>query len=229
MLYMAKSQEKIHAQTLRRSGMSINKIAEKLLVSKCSVSLWCRDLSLTQKQQTALRTKMIRGGHKGRMMGAKMNMRKRVMAVKNANKVAKQLIKNISKRDLLILGLGLYWGEGNKNTENRFILVNSDPFIIKAMFKWLREVMGVPKERLTLQIYINEEHKYRIEEVSQYWSTKLKIHFHQFRRPVFVHATHKKTYANHETYMGVLHLYVQKSSALKYATMGMLSAIKSHL
>ncbi len=226
---MAKSQEKMRAHKLRRSGMSINKIAKKLSVSKSSVSLWCRNLSMTKKQRERLRKKMIAGGHKGRMMGARKNKQKRILVMRNAENNANQLIKKISARDLLFLGLGLYWGEGNKNTENRFILVNSDSFIIKAVIKWLKEVMGIPRELLTLQVYINKQHKYRVEKVSQYWSAELKIPRQQFRGPVFIYTPHKKIYANHETYMGVLHLYVQKSSALKYATMGMLGAIKRHL
>ena len=226
---MAKFKEKIEAHKLRRSGESIGAIAQKLGIAKSTVSLWCREIELTAKQQKKLDQKIIESGQSGRSLGASVNKRKREVIITRANEKGDRLIKKISKRDLLFLGLGLYWGEGSKNTENRFILVNSDPFIIKAVIKWLKEVMSIPRELLTLQIYINEQHEYRTKEVLRYWSKELNLPLTQFRRPVFIHTAHKKIYANHKTYMGVLHLYVQKSSTLKYATMGMLGAIKKHV
>jgi len=161
MLYMAKFKEKIEAHKLRRSGESIGAIAQKLGIAKSTVSLWCREIELTAKQQKKLDQKIIESGQSGRSLGASVNKRKREVIITRANEKGDRLIKKISKRDLLFLGLGLYWGEGSKNTENRFILVNSDPFIIKAVIKWLKEVMSIPRELLTLQIYINEQHEYR--------------------------------------------------------------------
>ena len=223
---MAKSQEKQKALLLRRSGMSIKSIAEKLSVSKSSASVWCRDIVLSHQQERRLKKNMLSAGHKGRMIGAEMNRSKRLAAIDSANVRASKIIHHISSRDLLFLGIGLYWGEGSKNTENRFMLVNSDSHIIIATLTWLEKVLGVKKQSCTPQIYINDQHRYRIDKVSTYWSRTLSIPKSQFRKPVYIHTSHKKIYANHNTYMGVLHLYVQKSSTMKYLTMGMITAIK---
>ena len=47
---MAKYKEKIEARKMRIGGISIDKIALKLKVSKSSVSLWCRNILLTPEQ-----------------------------------------------------------------------------------------------------------------------------------------------------------------------------------
>ncbi|MDO8520579.1 MAG: hypothetical protein Q7S52_00515 [bacterium] len=226
---MAKYRERIKAHLLRKQGNSIGEIAKKLDVSKGSASLWCRNLRLTDWQQKKVAQRAIVAGHKGRMIGALMNKNKRVEAIRSANVKAMQIIKKISNRDLLFLGLGLYWGEGSKNGESRFIFVNSDPLVHKAIINWLEKIMHIPQSRLMPQIYINDQHRYRIRNVALYWSKILHIPKKQFRNPVFIHVPHKKVYANHNTYMGVLHLNIEKSSLLKYATMGMLGVIKNQV
>lgn len=75
--YMAKFKEKLKAREFRRKGVSIIEIAKKLGVSKGSVSLWCQDIRLTDEQKNKLQAGSIKGGYKGRMIGAEMNRRKK--------------------------------------------------------------------------------------------------------------------------------------------------------
>ena len=226
---MAKPQEKQKALLLRSSGMSIKSIAEKLAISRGTASLWCQDIILTKAQKKKLYDHMVASGHKGRILGALMNKRKREISVRDAEDRAEQLVGTISKRDLLFLGLGLFWGEGSKKGRGRFIFINSDPFAIKAIMKWLKSVMGIKSELLTPQIYINDQHRYRIKQVEDYWVKTLGISHEQFGNAVFIKTVHKKTYANHDSYMGVLHLAVSRSSALKDETMAMLQIIQQHI
>lgn len=50
MYLMAKSKEKLEAINLRKKGQSIKYIAKTLSVSIGSVSLWCKDVVLTEEQ-----------------------------------------------------------------------------------------------------------------------------------------------------------------------------------
>ena len=74
---MAKFVIKIQAQKLRKSGKSIKTIAEMTGVSKGTISIWCRDIELTQTQKDRLRARQIKAGNKGRMIGVEMNRRKK--------------------------------------------------------------------------------------------------------------------------------------------------------
>jgi hypothetical protein len=226
---MAKYHLRDRALKLRRAGHSITEIAETLSIAKSTASVWCQEVKLTEKQSDALLEKMTRAGHKGRLIGAQKNKSLKIENIKKATDEAGKEIGILSSRDLLLLSLGLYWGEGSKNTDNRFIIVNSDPLVIMTILKWLREYHYIPTTVVTCQIYINEIQKERALDILSFWSKTLKLSTNQFRQHVFIHTPHKKVYSNKNTYMGVLHLYVQKSSKLKYLTMGMLDTIKAQI
>ena len=128
-----------------------------------------------------------------------------------------------------MLALGLYWGEGSKDKQGRFVFVNSDPVSLLLIIYWLKTTMGITKELFQPQIYINDQHTKREEIVVSFWSKKLKIPRTQFRKTIFIHVPHKKVYENYETYMGVLHLTVAKSSYLKYRTMALLDQAQKYV
>lgn len=62
---------------MRKEGWSLKDIAGSLGVSKSTVSLWCRDIILTEEQARLLKEGNIKGGMKGRVLGAEGNRRKK--------------------------------------------------------------------------------------------------------------------------------------------------------
>ena len=119
---MAKSLKKIEAVKLRQSGMSIKDISSKIDIARSTVSIWCSDVVLTNKQKEILHKKMIDSGHKGRMMGAVANKNKKLDVLNSVKVVAKKEIGTLSKRDIKMLSLGLYWGEGSKDKQGYLTL-----------------------------------------------------------------------------------------------------------
>lgn len=222
---MAKFKKRLQAITLRKKGYSIKSISEKLDVSKGSVSIWCRDIILTEKQKNILRDNMIKAGHKGRMIGAEINRKKREDNIAFFREFGKNEIGQISRRDLLIAGIALYWGEGSKSDKTSLAFVNSDPSMIKFMYRWFNEVMGVKKEEFMPRIFINEIHRPRIKVVLNFWSSFLDLPISQFGNPVFLKMKQKKIYDNYNVYYGVLALKVRKSSNLKYKILGLIKAL----
>ena len=57
---MSKYELKAKAQALRREGVSINEIKDKLGISKSTVSFWCKDIILTEAQYKKIKRR--RGG-----------------------------------------------------------------------------------------------------------------------------------------------------------------------
>src|SRR3989344_1780768 len=137
---MARSEEKIIARNFRKEGRSLGSIARELKVSKSSVSLWCRDILLSIEQMNALRNQA--GSAYSRWLGAESNRRKKRESIEKNRNEAFTLIKKISKRDLLIAGLCLFWGEGSK-TGSRFIFINSDPIMLKIMKSFVTDILKV--------------------------------------------------------------------------------------
>ncbi len=105
---MAKFIERIRAQKLRRMGWSIGSIAKHVGVSKGTASIWCQGVVLTQKQTSRLRQSSILAGHKGRMIGAEMNRKKKQDIVSASKKKSLETVGRMTERDLLMLGVGLY-------------------------------------------------------------------------------------------------------------------------
>ena len=222
---MAKTDEKIHALKLRRRGMSINAIATQLDVSKGSVSIWCRDLHLTVSQRNKLTRAQIKAGHKGRIMGAESNRRKKIENISEQEAVAIKIVGKMSSRDKLMLGIGLYWGEGVKSGASGTALVNSDPSVILFARDWF-EQLGVQRCDFNPYIYISEIHKPREQIILTFWSDLLSIPKGQFNRVIFLKGRPKKKYGNHDSYYGVLALRVARGTTLRYKIMGLIQASK---
>ena len=78
---MAKSLKKLESIKLRRLGMSIKEISDTISIAKSTVSIWCRDVVLSKVQKDTLYRKMVDAGHKGRIMGAETNKKKKVTSI----------------------------------------------------------------------------------------------------------------------------------------------------
>src|SRR3989344_1799499 len=99
---MAKSEARLRALKMRRRGKSIGWIAKRLGVSKGSTSIWCRDVVLTQRQQDRLIKDRIDAGHRGRIIGAEANKRKRLQNIETQEKIARGMIGSITSRNTLM-------------------------------------------------------------------------------------------------------------------------------
>jgi len=221
---MAKSKERIRAKFLRNKGWSIRSIAEELKVSKASVSLWCRDIVLTEKQIQLLTEKGQQGARRGQLLGAAVNRKKKEDSIARYRRDAQNELCNLTPREILLAGLGIYWGEGIKG-KGTVAVANSDPRVISFMLHWFRSMFGVPKEMFRPQIFINDAHRPREKIVRKFWSTLLDIPDAQFRKVVFIKVRNKKVYENHDSYYGVLALRVRRGTSLKYRVLGYLDAL----
>ncbi|OGZ83747.1 MAG: hypothetical protein A2599_01470 [Candidatus Staskawiczbacteria bacterium RIFOXYD1_FULL_39_28] len=221
---MAKIIEREKAILLRKKGKSIKSIAKILSVSKSTVSSWCKDVELTLKQIENLHKSMVSGSYAGRMKGAIMQHEKRVKRAEEAEIFGIKKIGKLSKRDMLIAFASLYWGEGSKKTRRLFI-INSDPEMIRFLFRIFRELFNIEDSRFNLAVGINVSHKSRDEEVKNYWSKITGIPKSQFRKTIFAKAKNKKKYKNFPNYYGMLRINISKSIDIYYKTMGLIRGL----
>lgn len=212
---MAKFDKKERVVALRCEGFSLNYIAEKVGISKSTASLWCRDIVLTEDQILQLEQNAIKGSYAGRLKGAKANENKRKKVIESYKKEAEEVLSQTSKRDLDMIMVGLYWGEGSK-TENRFGFSNSDPAMVAFVVKWLVDIEKISCDDIIPRILINESHESRIQEVLKFWSSLLELPREQFRSTTFIKVKNKKVYENHDRYFGTLMVRVKRSSKLQY-------------
>ena len=224
---MAKSVQRISARKLRKRGLSIKKIARKLNVSVGSVSVWCRDIELTPEQVSTLE-KQARDPFYGRRAFYLASLKK-----KQNHKIAKLIkegskeIGRLTKRELFLVGVALYWGEGFKK-DKQVGFANSDPEIIKIFIRWLQECFRYNISDLIARVTINHSHRERIAEIQKYWSQQTGIPPEGFRKPTLIKLAWKKRYENRDEYYGVLRLKVRRSIDFLRKIHGFIEGLKSN-
>lgn len=96
--------------------------------------------------------------------------------------IKKKLTKHEEK--LLGLGLGLYWGEGNKKNKVSLRLGNTDPRLIKTFMDFLEEICGVARDTITFNLLIFSD--ISISAAKRFWVAALDIRPEQIRGKVIV-------------------------------------------
>lgn len=222
---MANPADKEYVQSFRYKGMSIADISKITNVPKSTVSFWCRDISLTKRQVDFLRKKSKHAGTAKFIMIGEEKRRRRLKQEREAKILGKNDVKKISKKEFLLLGLGLYWGEGYKYGNRELGFTNSDPKMIRVFLGWLYSIYGVTKSDIILRVSINRLHKERIDTVVSYWSKITNIPQTQFTKPTFIKTRVKKRYANHDQYFGILRVKVSRGANLKQRILGSLEKL----
>lgn len=211
------------AISFRKQGHTLTEVASHLGISKSTAALYCKEVTLSAVALLRIDKKVGDGRMKGRLIGARMNREMREERVREAQQWAEQLVGALSLRDVLFVGIGLYWGEGAKARKLNF--TNSDPVILMFMKQWFQVVFKVPSEDFLVRIYINESHRDRYAKVKRFWIRTLKIRPDQLYEPTFIERPLRKVYENRETYYGVVSLRIRKSTDLQYKILGLMKAV----
>jgi hypothetical protein len=90
------------------------------------------------------------------------------------------------------LGLGLYWGEGNKRNMYSVRLGNTDPALIKAFLKFLSITYGVKKKKLRFGLQIFSDMK--PDDALRFWSRELGVSKASFSKVIVTPARGAGTY-----------------------------------
>jgi len=176
---------------------------------------------LTPEQIEKIRIGQIATGYAGRMKGATMHKQRRLDTIRNYQVTGHKDIGRLSKRDLFLLGLGIYAGEGYKHS-NRAGIANSDPAIIRFMMRWFREICDIGGDEIVCEVGINELHRDRVLSVERYWSKITCVPLEHFMKTSLKKVRNKKVYENRESYFGVLTIRIRKSANLEYKILGWL-------
>lgn len=202
--------EKERAIELRKQGFSYNEILRQIPVAKSTLSVWLQNIGLAKRQKQILTEKR----RLAQIKAQEACRNKRMLKEKEIIKTAKEQIKNISERDLWILGSALYWAEGTKqkktNVSQKVSFNNSDPDIILIFNGWLKKICHLSQEKIAYSIYI---HRTADKEKSRkYWEELLgtKIEKIYFKN----HAIRTNRKNIDENYHGLLRIDVRKSTDL---------------
>lgn len=224
-----KLEEKKRAIGLRKRGLSYSEILIQVPVAKSSLSLWLKGVGLAQSQKQRLTERKLAGMKRG----WEARRRNRVLLSERIRGEAKKEIGTLSDRELWLIGIALYWGEGNKEKECKpgcgIRFSNSDPRMIKLFLKWLLRIVKLSRSELFFEIYIHENHKDKIDRVTDYWSHYTGFPKNMFTRIYFKRnqiKTKRKNVGN--DYYGLLRIGARSSSTLNRKIQGWIEGIDKY-
>ncbi|OGM92782.1 hypothetical protein A2333_01560 [Candidatus Wolfebacteria bacterium RIFOXYB2_FULL_49_7] len=184
---------------LRDKGYSYNLISQKLGVSKGTLSAWFKDVPFTPNKLVLQRIKA------GPLKSGQVRHAAKLNATLTIKEAAKKEIGTLSKRDLQMVGLGLYLGEGSKLYET-IRIINSDPKTVKLAVLWLKEICGLDNANITVAVHLYPDND--IKKCLSFWSKQLAIPLSQFRKTQIDTRSNKSAIKKHKLPYGTAHISV---------------------
>ncbi|MFA6586293.1 MAG: helix-turn-helix domain-containing protein [Candidatus Paceibacterota bacterium] len=185
---------------LRKEGYSYNYISKQTGISKSTLSEWLYDIPFVPNQHTLETIK------NARLASGVYKYKNKMKSVEMANLQAKKDVGNLSKRDIMMLGVGLYIGEGGK-TDGLTRIINSDPKVIKFALKWLKTSFGINIKNIKIRLFIYPDNIEK--DCVEYWSKSTGIPISQFFKSTIDNRINKKTSNKGKLPFGTAHLSVK--------------------
>ena len=214
--------KKTNAIELRKRAKSYNEISAEIGVSKSTLSYWLRELELPEETKKILKKKRLLASKKG----AEARHKQKINKINTIEILAARDIKEITDSELWMMGIILYWAEGNKEKSGgrseRVSLSNSDPRIMYIFKYWLTKIINIPESELIYELYIHQNNQQQ-EKILSYWSNKLEVDKKSFS--LYQKKNIVKTKKYKEKYYGLVRIKVRKSTDLNRKISGWVKAI----
>lgn len=203
---------------LRQKGKTYGEIEKILKLPKSTVAWWLRNIKISK----SLREQILkRSKEKWRKNITAYN---KIYAKIRSTEAAKiregykeqgfqeisKEIKKLSQKDLKLIGLALYWAEGNKASRNQTNFSNSDPFIIQTIMRFFREICKVSENKIKAKIHLYPQ--INPKKATRYWSRITGLPAVQFTKPQIQISKASKRRRNPNTLpYGTLHLNISNT------------------
>jgi len=219
--YLEKYKQNI-AIEMRKRGLSYSEIENRIHVPKSTLSFWLKKIKLTPEQIKKLNDKKIETAKANALKKISQTSRT-IEEIKNSSA---QDIKEISKKDLWLMGIMLYWKNGNKGDIRKGVhFSSSDPAMIKLFLKWLCEVGQVGKEEIVFDIFQKgnkASKKNPPEKIIEHW-----VKITGFSKNHFPHIYFQKGLKRKGSVSGFLRVKVAKSSMLARQIAGWIEGLRN--
>lgn len=226
---ISKTYEKEKAINLREKGFSYSEILKEILVAKSTLSLWLRSVGLSKRQKQRLTEKKLAAA----LRGARARKDQRLSITKEIKDKARKEIKRLSRRDLWLIGVALYWAEGSKqkehNVSQKVQFSNSDASAIKIFLNWLQDICKIPASDIDFRIALHETAKNKSKKVRKYWSDVTGFSINHFQKIDWKkNKINTKRKNRKEKYFGQLNIYIKNSTNLNRRIAGWIEGICQH-
>lgn len=161
------------AIAMRMRGCSYSEIASKTGLSKSTLSYHLSKIPYLANAKTVERIGLAR------VRAAETKSKKKFETYKLAKREAEQEIGKLSNRDIAMLGIGLYIGEGSK-THDIVRMVNTDPRVLRLFVTWMKQ-LGVQQENFKLRVHAYPETD--LVKAEAFWLHELAFPKYSLQKP----------------------------------------------
>lgn len=162
---------------LYHHGFSSKEIAKRLGFSENKINYWLKQLKIPKR-----------------------SISEAIYLKHNPNGDPFRIKKNLTseERELLGLGLGIYWGEGNKASKGAISINNCDYKLIQKFIEFLIKICQINTDKLnfSLQTFNDADPEKSLE----YWCKKLKVSEDKFGKVGIIPPLGKGTYKRKSQY-----------------------------
>jgi|SRR2546428_383596 len=192
-------------------GLSIKTIAQRLCVSTSSVSLWVRDIELTDTQKAALLEQ--NPAYNRQLNGWTVMAARRRSARLQAQEVGRVLARR--REPLHVAGCMLYWAEGDKG-RNQVRLSNSDPELLRLFVSFLRTYFDLGDHEIRLTCHLFADHIEKQRDIERFWLDLLGLpEANLLKSVVNVYSRHSKRKRLNMLPYGTARVVVNRTSVLQ--------------
>ena len=210
---------------MRRKGKTYAEIMSRIPVAKSTLSEWFKSVELATPQKQRITKARIAGA----LRGAQARKTSRLAEVAQEMEAGLEDVREITERELWLIGTALYWAEGSKQNERSpsegLAFGNSDYRMLAVYLEWLR-ALKIPEQRITFELYVHRDRKKDSEVFQKWWVTKLGISPARLTRVYLKNGNPKTNRQNvGDLYHGLLRIKVKTSTTLNRRIQGWVAGI----
>lgn len=156
---------------MRQSGKSLEEIKYVTEISKGTLSMWLKNITLDDRAVKRLLSRQI----EGRKKVSEILSRKRIIRKEEAKQKARETLTRLplstKEQDKLTCAL-IYYCEGTKS-DQRVGFTNSDPELMRSFLSLLRKGFELDESRFRACIHLHSYHDEKVQKA--FWSRTMNI------------------------------------------------------
>ncbi len=163
---------------LRHKNKSYSQIQKITKISKSTLSDWLSDVEWSVKIKQNLTTYHSKNYKLNVSKSIEARTKLKILRDNIYIEEAKELYGIYKHEALFNLGLGLYWGEGNKKTGWSVGVTNTDPNLLRIIVKFFRKYIRINNGKLRIHLFLYSD--INEQTAVNFWSSFLEIPKTQF-------------------------------------------------
>ena len=188
---------KAEAEKLRRKGLSIRTIENRLGIPRSTLSGWFKEIKLSKTNQERLNKKWLNSLVKARKKAVSWHNNQKQERLRYAEDEARHVLEALTINNSATLELALailYFGEGSKkNCETA--IGSSDPLMLKFFVTLLKNNYHVDIKKIRCELGLRADQD--PEKMKRFWARELRLPLSNFKQVNFDKRTQgSKTYSS---------------------------------